>query len=573
MGLLLIVSLGLNAAIASFIGQPAARSFTEFESYPNRSLGLVAFGLLALSAFVSWRIGVNEFSMHHFYKNRLVRCYLGASRWAERHADWFTGFDPDDDLRLSDLDRAQASRYAGPYPILNAALNLVGGRDLAWQERKATSFVFTPKYCGYDVDRAVLDKTGDSVWPDGYSATTNYTADGKGPLLGTAMAISGAAANPNMGRATSPASAFLMTVFNVRLGWWLPNSRHPDLARASSPKLGLTYTMLELLGLTDDATKFVNVSDGGHFENLGIYELVRRGCRFIIASDAGQDGAFSLEDLGNVIRKCRTDFGVDIDICVDPIRDRDEKGWSCAHCVVGKIHYLGVPRHDAAGRILYRDGKPLHEVGWLIYLKPTITGDEPYDVLEYYKRVPEFPHESTADQWFNESQFESYRRLGYHIANTAFNRFPLTRQDFKAGDLFNRLFQHWHAPSAAIAHHATVNALEYSRLMEMIRSRDEFKALDPAMFRELAANPLQPGRRDEFYLCNALIQLMENVYFDLRLEENHDHPEVAGWMSVFRNWVVQREFQDTWLRSRTTYNQRFQRFYEDRLVKRISDDS
>jgi hypothetical protein len=90
-----------------------------------------------------------------------------------------------------------------------------------------------------------------------------------------AMAISGAAANPNMGRATSPASAFLMTVFNVRLGWWIGNPRHDDGSPLPGPRLGLTYTALELFGGTDDSRKFINLSDGGHFDNLGVYELVR----------------------------------------------------------------------------------------------------------------------------------------------------------------------------------------------------------------------------------------------------------------------------------------------------------
>ncbi len=124
-------------------------------------LGLT-LGCFAVGLMFSYRVDINAFSMHHFYKNRLVRAYLGASH-DDRKADWFTGFDPDDDVRLAKLDHANAKddehKYPGPYPILNCALNLVGGKDLAWQERKAESFVFTPKYCGFDLDRAVLNKS------------------------------------------------------------------------------------------------------------------------------------------------------------------------------------------------------------------------------------------------------------------------------------------------------------------------------------------------------------------------------------------------------------------------------
>ncbi len=123
-----------------------------------------------------------------------------------------------------DASTAAPSPYPGPYPILNCALNLVGGRDLAWQERKASSFVFTPKYCGYDVDRAVLSKDREQR-SEGFVATRDFYQPGGGPRIGTAMAISGAAANPSMGRSSSPALTFLMTVFNVRLGWWIGNPR------------------------------------------------------------------------------------------------------------------------------------------------------------------------------------------------------------------------------------------------------------------------------------------------------------------------------------------------------------
>lgn len=543
-GWLVFVSVGVHYFLQPD-GYASADHWQQIEgSLTGARLGLTFALCAGISLLLAWRIGVNEFSMHHFYKNRLVRCYLGASRWRERRANNFTGFDPSDDIPLQEL----AKDYAGPYNIINCALNLIKGDDLAWQERKASSFVFTPHYCGYDVDRAVLDGKRHGAHADAYVPTSSFAYPG-GPGIGTAIGISGAAASPSMGKATTTASAFLMSVFNVRLGWWLGNPRHRGpYWKTSGPLFGLTYTLVELFGLTNDERTYVNVSDGGHFENLGVYELVRRGCRYIIACDAGQDGAFVLEDLGNVIRKCRTDFGVDIEIAVDQIRDRNDAGWSNSHCVVGKIHYPGMKE----------------ETGYLLYLKPTITGDEPYDVLEYYKRVPEFPHESTADQWFNESQFESYRGLGLHIAEQAFCRYRSPNSSESVKDLFERLHDYWYPPVKTPSEASTRHAEEYSRLLDKIRENPGLK-LDPALFRNWPTPAIDLDERNQFYVCNALIQLIENVYADVNLEHDWDHPHVQGWMTVFRDWAASEPFERTWRISRTTYATRFQNFYEQRL--------
>jgi glycerophosphoryl diester phosphodiesterase len=393
-------------------------------------------------------------------------------------------------------------------------------------------------------------------------------------MLGMAMAISGAAANPNMGKATSSAAAFLLTAFNVRLGWWIGNTKKRDKATLPGPRLGLTYTAKELTGSTDDDSDFVNISDGGHFDNLGVYELIRRGCRYIIACDAGQDGRFTCEDLGDLVRRCRTDFGVEIDISVERIRDRHQTGWSKVHCVVGKIHYMNVPKRNWNGRLVTYEGHPVspgdspgHEVGYLIYLKPSITGDEPHDVLEYGDRVKAFPHESTADQWFNESQFESYRKLGIHIAEGAFARYQYDdRRPFDPARLFERLYKFWYPPSAAVGDHSTDQTQIYSAIMERVRKDPNLRFLDHTLFDGLFDDG-KLSARDEFYVVNSLIQLMEDVYADLNLEEVWNHPHVEGWMAVFRRWAVQDAFRRAWAISCSTYAERFRNFYDDRLAQ------
>ena len=347
-----------------------------------------AGSLLAATALAA-RIDVNLFSIYHFYRQRLVRCYLGASRCKLRSPHPFTGFDPRDDLKLSDLCReAKGTRQCQrPYPLFNTAMNLVAGKQLAWQQRRAAAFVFTPMMSGYSF--TLPDEKG--MLLSHYRPTSNYM---EGVWMGSAMAISGAAACPNMGYHSSPALAFLMTVFNVRLGHWSPNTADETNWTKHDPTFGGTYLLKELFGQTQYTSPFVYLSDGGHFENLGIYELVRRRCAYIVAIDAGQDQKNQFDDLGNAIRKCYADFGVVIDI---QTKDLDSG-------------------YTAIGLINYPDAPP----ATLIYIKPRLTGIEPADLYNYKCTHPGFPHESTADQWFDESQFESYRKLGHWIAKHVF---------------------------------------------------------------------------------------------------------------------------------------------------------
>jgi hypothetical protein len=217
------------------------------------------------------------------------------------------------------------------------------------------------------------------------------------------MAISGAAFNSNAGFHTSPSLAFLLTVFGVRLGWWAGNPRKPKKWTSASPDTGLLYLWRELSALTSTDSDFVLLSDGGHFENMGLYELVRRRCRYIVLSDAEEDQKFKLEGIGGAIRKCRDDFGVVIDLNLDALQPLGEPAFSRLHYSMGTILYPG-------------ESIP----GKLIYIKSSVTGDEPMDIVEFRKRHSEFPHTLTANQFFDESHFESYRALGHHVAGDVF---------------------------------------------------------------------------------------------------------------------------------------------------------
>jgi len=370
---------------------------------------------------LSWRVDVNDFSLHHFYRNRLVRCYLGASN-SVRNAEPFTGFDPADDISLCEL----ADNYPGPFPIINAALNITGGEELGYATRRAKSFAFTPLYCGYELGKPGIGLERFS-FEHGYLPSYSKTEQGRckcglgkfgsegGISLGTAMAISGAAASPNMGYHTSPATAFFMALFDVRLGWWMGNSRDPQKWVSTGPPLGFSYLFSEVLAHSDQQKGYVYLSDGGHFENLAVYELLRRRCRLIVACDGDADQAYAFGDLLSLIEKARTDFGAHIEIdwsSICPV----EGGRQCEHnFAYGTIYYDPHNPKDTGILILLKASMPL---------RSGAPGDKgvkklPDDVWRYFFEHPTFPHESTADQWFDELQFESYRALGEYIGTHA----------------------------------------------------------------------------------------------------------------------------------------------------------
>lgn len=395
--LFMIGFLLLGAAIHRvFIDYAEVKFPGKLQKISVDALITISFGLAAW--LLSWRAGVNEFSLHLFYRNRLVRAFLGATRRrADRGktANPFTGFDRDDDIRLSELRSDHG--YYGPFPLINTSLSATVSSDLDRQDRKAESFVFTPLYCGFDISptrSASYSKT--RLYDYGYRPTEKYGYH-TGPFLGTAMAISGAAVNPNMGYHSSAPTAFLLTAFNLRLGWWMGNPRL-EWWEHSDPTIGINYTIKDLLGKSDADSDYVCLSDGGHFDNMGLYELVRRKCKYIILGDAEEDKLSTCEGLSNAIRRCRIDFGVEIEINTAPITAKDpETGLSKAHFAAGTIKYPG-------------DSGPS---GKLIYIKTTLTEDLPTDIREYKMQNKDFPQQSTSDQFFDEAQFESYRMLGY----------------------------------------------------------------------------------------------------------------------------------------------------------------
>ena len=206
--------------------------------------------------------------MHRFYRDRLSKVYL-FNPVAHTHVDG---------LRLSELKIAETG---APYHLINTTLNIQGTKDRNMQGRGADFFLFSPRWCG--------------SYQTGYCSTDILERRDPDVNLGTCTAISGASAAPYMGPSTNKMLVFLFTILNIRLDYWLPNpgrlapSPMKHLVDRTLSWVGPAYLVFELLGWLNAKSKYVNLSDGGHIDNLGLYELFRRRCKYIVCCDAEQD--------------------------------------------------------------------------------------------------------------------------------------------------------------------------------------------------------------------------------------------------------------------------------------------
>ena len=338
---------------------------------------LVFVSLLLFNRFF---LDMNITSMHGFYRDRLSKAFL---------------IRRDDEGNVIHKDKQKLSEMSqpgtmAPYHILNVALNLQGSKDADLRGRKADFFIFSKRYIGSD--RTGFSKTKDVEEFDSHLD------------LGTAMAVSGAAAAPNMGTTSNRSLSFILTLLNIRLGYWLPNPIEVNKESGLFKWLTLggakpTLIWREALGKLDASSSHVNLSDGGHIENMALYPLLKRRCKQIILIDGEADPDMSFGGLVTVMRYARIDMGIKIDIDLEAIR-KNEAGYSNASWAIGDIYY--------------GDG----ELGHLIYVKLSVVGNEPEYVRAYRSRHPEFPHQSTSDQFFSEDQFEAYRALGEHICKS-----------------------------------------------------------------------------------------------------------------------------------------------------------
>ena len=374
------------------------------ETRPPWGLGLLA-GALAVSLLAGWFVNLNYISIHRYYRDRLMEAFM-----PHPDTDGTTG-------PAVDADRAELSETSvatGPYHLVNTNLVLVDSDRRRWRKRGGDSFVLSPHHCGSTAT--------------GWVPTADYMQHD--PLtLPTAVAISGAAAHPNTGAGGAGPTrgkmlSLLMALLNVRLGYWVPNpERGAPLSRWRQPVANhfrAAWYELSPRGFAEDR-HLLQLSDGGHFENLGVYELVRRRVKVIVCCDAAADPGFDFKDLQVLMRRIGTDFGARILFdCGDRIEDliprdpdprlvRAGDPDTDAYPVGARFAERGYVR----ARIVYREGDP----STLILVKTAMVPGLDLLLRGYQGANPAFPDQSTADQFFDEEQFEAYRELGYAIAD------------------------------------------------------------------------------------------------------------------------------------------------------------
>ena len=365
-------------------------------SYLIAAIVLVALTLL---------IGPNSNSLHRLYRDRLSRAFLferamiGSRNAASAVDTWkFSSLKPQDSETGAWLP---ATAFA-PYLLTNTAINLEGSEELNKRGRNADTFIFSPLHVGSRWTGYVPIRKMEAVVPD--------------LSLATAMAVSGAAASANMGRSTIKVLRFSLSLLNIRLGYWLANPGKLDAFRHRLNRwranIGSWFFAVETAGLLNEKRLNVYLTDGGHIENLGIYELLRRRCKVIIAVDADADPNMTFPSLVNLEVMARIDLGVRIELPWQTLQSGTLGVTSTA--LYGPDGPPGAHGpHAAIGIIRYNDD----ERGVLIYIKSSLSGDENDYVLDYKRRNVAFPHETTIDQFFSEEQFEAYRCLGFHATH------------------------------------------------------------------------------------------------------------------------------------------------------------
>lgn len=368
--------------------------------------------LVVAAIFAVLAIWWNEVTprAHLYYRERLATAFIGYRRGLSRslkyrQPEW------SEPLRLSELHTGGGPNRRMPNLIVCAAANL--STDVP-PGRAAATFTFEKARIGGPLT--------------GYMPTRQFEdAAGHGVVtLPALMAVSGAMFGPSMGRFSRPALRYLMAFFNLRLGVWLPNplgrsgchtatavrtqemivrglpdvsTSLPETPRRKKP--GALYVLWEALGLNDLDRPFVYVSDGGHYENLGLVELLRRGCGQIVCIDAS--GSKGIDGLMEALLLAESELDVSVTFAQDDL----------AALVPGETRYAASA--VAIGQILY----PNKTLGTLHYVRSNLTQSMPAELRSFAERDKRFPRHGTGNQFLSEPLFEAYRRLGHHHTTQA----------------------------------------------------------------------------------------------------------------------------------------------------------
>ena len=495
---------------------------------------------IVLLAILCWVLDPEALGLHAFYRERILRTYLGASNTklvagcagaptAAQNRQ--TEEDANDDLLLSDFT-ADPDRLSRPLHLVCCAANDLAGDHLANLGRGARSAVLSP--FGISIGNVAMSA------PD--------------VTVSNAQTASAAAFNSQMGsvsRRLGPAVTFLLAALNLRLGLWARVADSPQLDE-EIPRSRRWRGWLLLKEFWSGSIcpaplippQDVHLSDGGHFENLGLYELVRRHCRFIVVSDCGADPDYKFDDLGNAFRRIRSDFGVEIEIDLTPLIPQDGRP-AAQHLVVGTIYY---------------DQKS--DQGLLFVFKPNLAGEEPEDIRQYRQRNTAFPQETTGDQFYDEAQWESYRRLGEHAARSAFRFLERLPDRPSRYFVFTEAFWRWSRAPEGFD----------TKMLEVTRRASAFLAEARDSHSEKLIRDLLPEiswlNDPEFSYGDAtlaieLAQLMEDVFVALSIDQTYTIPLASGWHSFFGRAAASDSFRKWWPIVQSLFSRAFRQFLND----------
>ncbi|MFQ5684304.1 MAG: hypothetical protein ACE5HC_13670 [Candidatus Binatia bacterium] len=540
----------LGVAVGLFVVLIALAFCSLILSWGENPWYLFLGAAIALSA-LGLGLNFNKIALHYFYRDRLIETYLrtevddDTGKMIVRHNSMEmplthlhgTAAEKGKDNPKEWKDAERIWGCTAPYHLISAAINLAGSRDLTRKDRKSGYFLFSKLYCGSE--------------QTGYQPTEQYrTGETK---LARALTISGAAVASAMGHYTFFAQAFAMTLFNLRLGYWLENPAYPtSLKRKEGGVFWPSYLINEMFSNTHARGRLVNLSDGGHTgDNVGIYPLLQRRCKVVIACDAEADGDLTFGSFTEALRHAYIDRGIDVDIDLEMIRPDAQTGRSRSHCAIGRIRYPDRPNQKS----------------WLIYLKNSLTGDEPEPVLNYRNAHPTFPHETTADLFFSDAQFESYRALGVHIAEHTFGAWVPGNREWSH-------LQSLHLPFKAADHVETQRATDALKDLErMLLSEEALREYYEECYRDPetaeASRIERPPPAKVAQACTIQARLMEQVFFTLRLDRYANAPDNRGWMNLFRCWGNSPTFNGQFENMKATSNPNFIEFY-NRYVEKWS---
>ena len=372
----------------------------EYWNYAN---GSFIFSYTILIIIMGYFANPNILSMHRYYRLKITDAYLDKSK-----------------IKVSDLTKNNIT--IAPYPLICSTLNMQADEKIKGQ-RSCDYYLFSPLYCGSKLT--------------GYVSTSSPLY--KKLTLGTAVTVSGAALNSLMGYKSNRLISFVLTILNIRLGYWAINPMILDGKRKfdkmasfflynglkALPVYWPFYNFSELFGKMNSQRWMVNLSDGGGIENLGAYELFRRKVKVIICSDAGADPKYEFEDLRNLLLRVRNELEIAVEFekgqkVEDIIKPKPSSGYSQKHYVVGK-YYLLPSKEDNKKEFL----------GYFVYIKTSVTAPiykiekdiRKSDYYGYKNHHPLFPHEPTTDQFFDPQQWEAYHVLGEEVGNSLLKEF------------------------------------------------------------------------------------------------------------------------------------------------------